>query len=339
MVADIQQRFSSLVRDLSLPCAARLDKLATDSVQLVYPYQPRQARNKVRRDWSPESIALEIHLKRVRHLRTILGSRHAIMDGQLRRALRFSTERLRKLARSPEQLELFEGLTIYNSAFWDGVRGEEVRMVLAGAQAEISAKLTVGMRRDRRKRFLISIQKKNYGLQLGKLKGAVLATLGAKKKSFKLESLKDGDSTILSPGNIHAIVQRYMTEWFAFPADGSAPPDWEVLLNDESQFTVWARDWAVPSRLISVLWQTIPSITSVPTVGSDHPDSAGTPKTTSACQKRISGRDVGSVVRHDPVLEPCSACRSIRRLSGAVGEEGGPCVLAGSVGPTHPKER
>ena len=79
-------------------------------------------------------------------------------------------------------------------------------MFLAGAQAEISAKLTVGMRRDRRKRFLISIQKKNYDLQLGKLKGAVLATLGAKKKSFKLESLKDGDSTILSPGNIHAIV-------------------------------------------------------------------------------------------------------------------------------------
>ena len=237
VVADIQQRFATLVRDMSLPCAARLDKLAKDSVQLVYPYQPRQARNKVRRDWSPESIALEIHLKRVRRLKAILGNRPAITDGQYRRALRFSTEGLNKLARGPEQLEIFEGLTVYNSSFWDGVRGDEVRMFLAGAQAELSAKLTVGMRRDRRKRFLLSIQKKNYDLQLGKLKGAVLATLGAKKKSFKLESLKDGDSTILSPGNIHAIVQRYMTEWFAFPVDGSSPPDWETLLQDEHQFT------------------------------------------------------------------------------------------------------
>ena len=45
VVTEIKQRLSALVRDLSLPCAARLDKLATDTVGLVYPYQPRQARN------------------------------------------------------------------------------------------------------------------------------------------------------------------------------------------------------------------------------------------------------------------------------------------------------
>ena len=78
VVAEIKQRFASLARDLTLPCAARLDKLAEDSARLVYPHQKRPPQNKVQREWSPDSIALEIHLKRVGRLKIMLvnGAEH-----------------------------------------------------------------------------------------------------------------------------------------------------------------------------------------------------------------------------------------------------------------------
>jgi len=58
VVADVTKKFATLERDMTIPCAQRLDKLTSQSVGLVHPCHRRPARHRICRDWSPDSVEI-----------------------------------------------------------------------------------------------------------------------------------------------------------------------------------------------------------------------------------------------------------------------------------------
>jgi hypothetical protein len=235
IVADITKKFAALERDLTLPCAQRLDKLTAQSVNLVHPHHRRPARHRICRDWSPDSVALEIHLKRAYALERLSKQGKTYNPWRYARILRDSAAALNRVAKSPEQLEVFESLTEYNTAYWTGLPWPHAQAMIPTALSELKQLLTSDLKKYRRKQFLTSIKKRNYELQLGKLRNVILRVLGSKKKNFKLEALKIGEDSVIAPGAIHAIVQQYLTKWFSNPSDDQTPPDWENILHRRHQ--------------------------------------------------------------------------------------------------------
>ena len=166
---------------MGIQCADRLDKLTVETVRRVYPHQRKQPRNKVCRNWTPDSVALEVHLKRVRLLSRMLNKAADPTERTYRRAIRYGSNALGKLARSPEQLTVFESLTQYNTAYWSALHISQARDSITAAMAEIKEHLSDDMKRSRRKAFLLSIRKRNYEVQLGKIKGPVLMISGRRR--------------------------------------------------------------------------------------------------------------------------------------------------------------
>ena len=299
VVADIKARLADLSRDVTIPCAERLDKLTTETVRLVYPHQKKQKRNSVCRDWTPDSVALEIHMKRVRMLEKLLGKPTDPTGRGYLRVVRYGRAALGKLARNPEQLIVFESLTQYNTAFWSQATLVQAREDLLMAMAELKDNLTDDMKQSRRRKFLLSIRKRNYEVQLGKIKGVVLMTLGSKKKSFKLESLKAGEEIIIEPGTIHSIVQQYMTVWFAHPDDGTDPPEWALILGDRHSFESWARLRLVPEPLIQTLWHAInrdERTQGIPDIGHSDPHVQRLHRPAQTREERIHRRHVRTLL-------------------------------------------
>ena len=76
-VAEITAKFKALRRELTLGCAERLERLTEDTVALVYPKRKRSMKTRICRDWSPDSVALEIHLKRAYKIEKLFNSKRA----------------------------------------------------------------------------------------------------------------------------------------------------------------------------------------------------------------------------------------------------------------------
>ena len=85
VIAEVTEKFKTLSLDMTLPAAARLDKLTDDAVLLVHPHKHKVSRNRVCRDWSPDSVALELHLKRVVNLCAILAVQQSHILRKLKR--------------------------------------------------------------------------------------------------------------------------------------------------------------------------------------------------------------------------------------------------------------
>lgn len=256
VTADFTEKFKKLVIDRSLPLAEQLDKLTCDTVQIVYPRRIKPARKGQSRDWSPESRALELHLKRVVTLKSLLQRRIAPSVNTYLKVVQLSTQAIVRLVQSAEHLVTYEELTLYNSAYWEGRTPETAADVIIQATAELKKELTDENRKRRRKAFLAAQQKSSYDAQMGRIKAVSQSLLGSKRKSYKLETLEEEDSTNISPGDIHAKVTDYFGEWMACPGP---PPPWKEILTDRDAFGEWSSSLGIPTHLQEYMWSSISS--------------------------------------------------------------------------------
>ena len=216
-------------------------------------------RHKLTKFWCPENVALDICLRLIVSIRTLL--RHEQWTKQrMTEVASTALTQLEKLTRHDDaQLQQLLALIKYNPRYWQSTPADpsgSLRDDVDEAYKLVKKELNLNLRRKRRQAFLATRRQLDLALQTGRLRTVINYAIGSKKRAFTLETLTVEGNTVSDPGSIAYHTKVHFTDWFTpkYPKPIAA---WLHLLTNRTAFYQHAAEKHVPEQYADLIWQAV----------------------------------------------------------------------------------